>query len=93
MKNNFDIEVSSISTQGRKPRVAFFALRELHVPVLVPVWKALQKNTDIEAGFLAPPFQEGGHLPQEGLRPETLQQLQGLGIPFWGGRTARIQVL
>jgi len=73
----------------QKIRVGFFALRELHVPVLIPVWKALKEvsekaGLDIDAGFLAPPFQDDENLPQEGLRPETLQHLKTLGIPFWG---------
>jgi hypothetical protein len=67
-------------------RITLYALRELHLPVLLPVYEALKAlHSTFEIGFTAPEFVPNqGERAEEGLRPETLQDLERQGIPFWG---------
>ncbi|HSQ42423.1 MAG TPA: hypothetical protein VLM37_09110, partial [Fibrobacteraceae bacterium] len=68
-----------------RPKVALYALRELHVPVLLPVYEELSQNASLEVGIIAPAFNIGNiQMPEEGLRAETLEMLEQKGIPFWG---------
>ena len=70
---------------SRLPRVAFYALRDFHVPILLPVLRALHERGAWNAGVVAPPFVESSHdRVQEGLSPSTLQALADAGVPFWG---------
>lgn len=68
-----------------RPRVVFYALRDLHLPVLLPVYREVAKLGQCDAGFVAPPFVESdaGHV-QEGLSVASRAQLSDEGISFWG---------
>lgn len=69
----------------KKPRISLYCLRELHLPVLLPVYDALKKIPGLDLGFTAPVFTPGsGDRAEEGLRPETLSMLHQRGIAFWG---------
>lgn len=68
-----------------KPRIVLFALRDLHFPVLLPVYRELAKQGNLEPGFMAPPYQPSDSVGvQMGLSEKTLQFLRGNNIPFWG---------
>jgi hypothetical protein len=68
-----------------RPRVAFYALRDLHIPVLLPVLRLLLEKGECDVGVIAPPCVEsGGGQVQEGLLPHTLRALAEAGVPFWG---------
>ena len=66
-----------------RPRIALFALRDLHVPVLEPVWFALTA-AGADAGFVAPPYVASAEgRVQEGLSPATDARLAAAGVPRW----------
>ena len=66
-------------------KIAFYALRELHLPVLLPVYHELKKMGIGNIGFMAPPYRESDDVVlQEGLSDRTLQTLKESGTPFWG---------
>ncbi len=68
-----------------RPRIVFYALRDLHLPVLLPVFREVAKLGRFDAGFVAPPFVESGAgRVQEGLSPRSRARLIAEGIPFWG---------
>lgn len=68
-----------------RPRVAFYALRDLHLPVLLPVIREVAKLDQCEVGVIAPPYIDSdARHAQEGLTAASLAQLQADGIPFWG---------
>ncbi len=82
--------VSQQQTQASK-KIVLFALRELHVPVLMPVYKELIKLGIADVGFMAPPFKpKTGDVAEEGLREDTIGQLTKEGIPFWGHEKTQI---
>ncbi|MGL1901675.1 MAG: CDP-glycerol glycerophosphotransferase family protein [Fibrobacterales bacterium] len=79
------------SVSQPKYKVVLFALRELHVPVLLPVYKELLQFPDIDVGFMAPVFKDkNGEVAEEGLREKTIAQLLEKGIPFWGHEKSQI---
>lgn len=66
-------------------RITLYCLRELHLPVLLPVYEALQQLGLKNVGFTAPVYTPGvGDRAEEGLRAETLALFKQRGIPFWG---------
>lgn len=68
-----------------RPRIVFFALRELHVDVLLPVLRAVASLDRFDVGIIAPWYVEsGGGRVQEGLSPATRRMLEAAGLPFWG---------
>lgn len=68
-----------------RPRVAFYALRDLHLPVLLPVCQAVERLGTLEVGVRAPPFADSvDGRAQEGLSARSLAQLSEAGVPFWG---------
>ncbi len=65
--------------------IALYAMRELHVPVLIPLFHALRRAGFQDIAFYAPPFHAGEErIPEEGLRPETIAKLEASGMPFRG---------
>jgi glycosyltransferase involved in cell wall biosynthesis/tetratricopeptide (TPR) repeat protein len=69
----------------RSPKIVLYALRELHLPVLLPIYRELIKRKVGQVGFMAPPFQVSPGGPyQEGLSEETITCLREDNIPFWG---------
>ncbi|CAN2039255.1 hypothetical protein GMMP15_1130010 [Candidatus Magnetomoraceae bacterium gMMP-15] len=73
------------SYQNKIPKIVLYALRELHFPVLLPVYYELIRMNAGRVGFMAPPYvkSEKGFY-QEGLSPNTLKFLEQNNIPFWG---------
>jgi hypothetical protein len=68
-----------------RKKIVLYSLRDLHFPVLLPVYHELQKLDVADIGFMAPPYQESNDgCYQEGLRPQTLEYLNANEIPFWG---------
>lgn len=68
-----------------RPRIVFFALRELHVDVLLPVLREVAALGRFEVGVIAPRYVEsGGGRVQEGVSPTTVQSLSNAGVAFWG---------
>lgn len=68
-----------------RPRVVFFALRELDLPVLLPVLREVARCDRFEIGVISPPYvASGGGRVQEGLSSHTLEALQRDGIVWWG---------
>ncbi len=66
-------------------RIALFALRELHVPCLLPVFQVLSKQPNVEVGFLTSKVSNNpSQVPFEGLRENFIQSLTQSGKPFWG---------
>jgi hypothetical protein len=66
-------------------KITLFALRELHLPVLEPVYHALKKMGFSQLGFSAPNFIESTEdQPGEGLSEKSILDLMQKGIPFWG---------
>ena len=66
-------------------RIVFYALRELHLPVLLPIYQALLYMGAVDIGFMAPAYRESDDVAfQEGLSDKTLETLKNRGIPFWG---------
>ena len=66
-------------------KITFYALRELHLPILLPVLQELQKNYSFELSITAPPFLAGTpDWPEEGISQKTIQSLQNQGIFFLG---------
>ena len=90
-KDKFINELESIvhylkqAPKERPNRVAFFALRELHVPILLPILKVLNETTSFQLGITSVPYKEGKeNFPEEGLKPSTIKHLEQSGIEFWG---------
>ncbi len=81
-------EVRNEFSEKPSKRVAFYSLRELHLPILLAVAKVLKTEfagKNIEIGFCAPEYKEGREgFPEEGLKPSTLQRLFEEGWNFWG---------
>ena len=68
-----------------KGKIIFFALRELHFPVLLPVYHHLRATTNHEIGFMAPPYQPSDSQGvQMGLSEQTRTDMTTQGIPFFG---------
>ena len=66
-------------------RIGLFALRELHLPCLLPVFKALRKFHHLEVGVLTSKIcEDSAQVPFEGLRQSTIKSLSQAGAPFWG---------
>lgn len=71
-------------------RVSFYALRELHIPILMRVYQALKLKLEtsseldlFEITFSAPQFRAGSPgWPEEGLRRDTQFELISQGITF-----------
>ena len=67
-----------------RPRVVFFALRDLHLPVLLPVIRAVAARGLFDLGVVAPSMVESGAgRVQEGLSPQSLALLAAEGVPLW----------
>ena len=67
------------------PRIVFFALRDLHADVLLPVLREVTALGRYDVGLIAPPFVESGEgRVQEGLSTGTRGRLDAEGIAFWG---------
>ena len=81
-----DAEISKRNNNTRSTlEIAFYALRELHMPVLLPVYHELSKMGIGKIGFMAPPYRVSDNgILQEGLSQETLKDLNKSGIAFWG---------
>ena len=66
-------------------RIAFYALRDLHLPVLLPVIRAVARLGQFDIGVIAPPYVESdASHAQEGLSAASQARLSADGIPFWG---------
>ena len=73
-----------MSTVPRR-RVAFYALRELHVDVLLPVLREVAALGGFDVGIIAPAYVESGQgRVQEGLSPAMRERLAAAAVPFWG---------
>lgn len=71
--------------ESTRPRIIFYALRELHLPVLLPVLLEVAALGRYDVGVIAPPFvPSGGGRVQEGLTTRTLAALREQGIAWWG---------
>ncbi len=67
--------------------VVLYALRELHLPILLPVYEQLVARDIKPVGFMAPPYFAGdAQRPAEGLRPQSIESLRQQGAAFWGHR-------
>jgi CDP-glycerol glycerophosphotransferase (TagB/SpsB family) len=74
-----------MSVSAVRPRVVFYALRDLHLPVLLPVLREVAALDAFDVGVIAPAFVASGNgRVQEGLSPRSLTELAGAGIEFWG---------
>lgn len=66
-------------------RICFYALRDLHLPVLLPVVREVARLHPSAVGVVAPPFVESADgKVQEGLSPRSIAALADAGVPFWG---------
>jgi hypothetical protein len=66
-------------------RIALFALRELHIPCLLPVFEILRSLPNVEVGFLTSKLSpDSSQIPFEGLRESSAHALTESGKPFWG---------
>lgn len=76
-------------------KVVFVSFRDLHFPVLYPIYKELLKlneNNQYEIGFMAPSYQESGSgVLQEGLSKKNLTKIKEEKIPFWGWQNEPVQ--
>jgi len=71
--------------QKTSGKIVLYAFRELHIPVLIPIFRALQKMGVQNLGFMAPPFKAAAAGPdQQGISEKGVQELKTQGIPFWG---------
>ena len=69
---------------AHRPRIAFFALRDLHIDVLRPVLRAVAALDRYDVGIVAPAFIESGQgRVQEGLSPATRERLVAESVPVW----------
>jgi hypothetical protein len=59
-----------------KPKIAFYALRELHLPILIPVLDELRKKFAYDCMILFPSYKAGENgIPEEGIHPSSVKEL------------------
>lgn len=69
----------------KQKKVVFACIRELHLPVLLPICEQLKNiRPDLQIGFMAPNYRESKDgIPQEGLSIASLELLKSKNIEFW----------
>jgi len=66
--------------QQSKIRIMFYFFKNVHIPILLPLYRALKEHADIEIGFsLLPPSPQ----IRAGLLPEEASTIEHTGVPIY----------